>query len=532
MLLDFKTEDVGKSLQADVCIIGGGMAGIALAKEFANTGHSVVLLESGGLQFDRPTQDLYKGTNVRGDFSLTTSRFRMLGGTSYVWGGWCTPLDDSDFRKRDWVPYSGWPITKADLVPHYRRAQSLCELGRYRYTVAEWPSLAGQALALDSNLLGHRLWQLSPQTNFGEKYVGDLRKAANISLLLNATATEILTGDNARSVIEVRVASLNGRRTRVRARAYVLACGGIEIPRLLLASNRIEPKGLANGNDLVGRFFMEHPHPDAGGVLLTGGLESFKPYFENQVGKERVVLGFGPSESAQRRLGLLNSSIAVHGPLHFEPTDAWDSLMKLSRAFDERVWPPNAGSHVLNILRDLDGVIREGYLRAKEGPIRGFSFTARTEATPNPNSRVTLAEERDALGVKRIRLDWRPAELDRVTVARTMELLAREFGRLGVGRVRINELLLQNDLRWSENLSWFGHHMGTTRMSDDPKSGVVDANCCVHGVDNLFVASSSVFPTSGFANPTLTILALALRLADHLKGGWLRHLDSNQGPAD
>jgi choline dehydrogenase-like flavoprotein len=521
VLRDLKQDDVGKLLQADLCIVGGGMAGIALAKEFANTGHSVVLLESGGLQFDRPTQDLYQGTNVRGDFSLTTSRFRMLGGTSYVWGGWSAPLDEIDFQQREWVPHSGWPITRAELVPYYRRAQPLCELGAYRYTVPEWPSIAARALALDPNLLEHKFWQLSPQTNFGEKYLGELRQAPNITLLLNASATELVSAADARSVSAVQVAALNGRQTRVRARAYVLACGGIEIPRLMLASNRVEANGLANGNDLVGRYFMEHPHPDAGGVLLTGDVESFRPYFDRQVGKEQVVLGIGPSAGAQRRLHLLNSSIAVHGELRFEPSDAWDSLMKLSRAFDERSWPSNAGTHVMNILGDLDGVLREIYLKYRQGPIRGFSFTGRTESTPNPNNRVTLEPERDALGMPRVRLDWKPATADRLTMAKTMQLVAQEFGRLGVGRVRVNELLLQDDLRWSDNLSWFGHHMGTTRMSADAKTGVVDPNCRVHGMENLFVASSSVFPTSGYANPTLTILALALRLGDHLKANVL-----------
>ena len=521
MLRDLKQDDVGKLLQADLCIVGGGMAGIALAKEFANTGRSVVLLESGGLQFDRPTQDLYQGTNVRGDFSLTTSRFRMLGGTSYVWGGWSAPLDEIDFQQREWVPHSGWPITRAELVPYYRRAQPLCELGAYRYTVPEWPSVAARALALDPNLLEHKFWQLSPQTNFGEKYLGELRQAPNITLLLNASATELVSAADARRVSALQVAALNGRQTRVRARAYVLACGGIEIPRLMLASNRVEANGLANGNDLVGRYFMEHPHPDAGGVLLTGDVESFRPYFDRQVGKEQVVLGIGPSAHAQRRLHLLNSSIAVHGELHFEPSDAWDSLMKLSRAFDERSWPSNAGTHVMNILGDLDGVLREIYLKYRQGPIRGFSFTGRTESTPNPNNRVTLEQERDALGMPRVRLDWKPATADRLTMAKTMQLVAQEFGRLGVGRVRINELLLQDDLHWSDNLSWFGHHMGTTRMSADAKTGVVDPNCRVHGMENLFVASSSVFPTSGYANPTLTILALALRLGDHLKANVL-----------
>jgi choline dehydrogenase-like flavoprotein len=336
-------------------------------------------------------------------------------------------------------------------------------------------------------------------------------------LLLNATATEIVTREDARTVSEVRVASLGGRHTSVHARAYVVACGGIETPRLLLASKRTASGGLGNDHDLVGRFFMEHPHPNGGGVLLTQGLESFRPYSEHQAGAEKVVVGFGPSVQAQHRLGILNCSLAVEEPIHFEPSDAWDSLMKLGRAAEESTWPADAGSLVLSVLRDLDDVIREGYLRWRQGPIRGYSFTARTEATPNPQNRVTLAAERDALGMNRVRLDWRPAALDRVTVAQTMSLLAQEFGRLGVGRVKINGLLLEDDLRWSEGLSWFGHHMGTARMSSDPRTGVVDANCRVHGVENLFVASSAVFPTSGFANPTLTILALALRLADHLK---------------
>lgn len=517
MLIDFKTAEVGSLLQADICVIGGGPAGIAIARDFIGTGRSVILLESGGLQFDREVQSLDEGTNTRGDFSLRTSRFRMLGGTTYVWGGWCAPLDDSDFRKRDWVPYSGWPITKSDLLPFYARAQELCQLGRYRYTVPEWPSLAGKVLALDASKLEHRLWQMSPPTLFGEVYAAQLSKAPEVKLLLNATVTEIVARENAAAVSEVRVASLNGRTTRVRARAFILACGGIETPRLLLASHRVAANGLGNEHDLVGRFFMDHPHPDAGGVLLTGDAGSFRPYVDTEIGKERVVLGFGPSAPAQQRLRILNSSVAVHQPLHYAPSDSWDALSKLARGFEEWDWPANAGSLVLDVLRDLDDVIREGYLRATQGPVRGFSFTSRTETAPNPSNRVTLTDERDALGVNRVRLDWRVGSLERVTVEKTMRLLAEELGRLGVGRVRINELLLENDSRWSENLSWFGHHMGTTRMSSDPRSGVVDADCRVHGMANLFVASSSVFPTSGFANPTLTILALALRIADHVK---------------
>jgi len=517
MLIDFREGHVSDQVDADVCVIGAGAAGITIAREFAGTRHSVVVLESGGLDFEERVQDLYVGANPRDDFSLSTSRIRMFGGTTAVWGGWCAPLDDLDFRQRDWVPESGWPIDRSDLRACYARAQPVCQLGRFRYSVPEWPSLAAGALRLDPAKLEHRMWQLSPPARFGDVYREELDRARNVRVLLNATATEVVTEENETAAERIEIASLDGRRACVRAKVYVVACGGIETPRLLLLSRRFSPHGLGNHHDLVGRYFMEHPHPDAGGVLLSGGPETFKSYVDSQVGTEHVVLGFGPSAAAQQRLQILNSSVAVNGPLHLEPSQAWDSLMKLARTIGDGRWPKDAATHIYNVLRDLDDILREGYLRATDAPIHGFSFTARTETAPVASNRVTLVEDRDALGMNRVRLDWRPGTLERLTVQRTMQLLAEEFGRLDFGRVKINELLLEDDLRWSDNLSWFGHHLGTTRMSDDPKSGVVNSDCRIHGVSNLYVASGSVFPTSGFANPTLTIVALALRLADHLK---------------
>jgi choline dehydrogenase-like flavoprotein len=517
MLIDFREAAVPELLEADLCIVGGGAAGIAIAREFIDSSWSVVLLESGGLAPDARVQDLHRGENPRGDFTLHESRFRQLGGTTAVWGGWCAPFDAIDFESRDWVPHSGWPITRQTLMPWYRRAQTLCQLGEFRYEVADWPGLASLALGLDTARLSHRLWQLSPPTRFGETYRSELTRAQNLTLLLHATATKIVTGDSADAVTEILIANLDGRRGRVRARRYVVACGGIETPRLLLLSRDVETAGLANGNDLVGRFFMEHPHPDAGGVLVSGDIRRFDAYVRRTFGDEGIVMAFGPSADAQRRLRILNSSIAVGGSLRLGPTEAWDSLTKLARAVEHRHWPASAATHVGNVLGNLDGLLREGYRRRKRQPVRGYRFIARTETAPDPANRVTLSDERDALGQPRARLLWRPGSAERATVERTMLLVAAEFGRLDVGRIRLNELLLEDDDRWSENLSWFGHHMGTTRMSETPRTGVVDADCRVHGLANLYIAGSSVFPTSSFANPTLTLLALSLRLADHLK---------------
>lgn len=517
MLAYFEEIATGSHLEADVCIVGGGPAGIAVAKELDNTGLSVLVVESGGLDFDRPTQDLYRGVNDRGDFKLHKSRYRLLGGTSYVWGGWCAPLDAADFQPKAWVPGSGWPLTLNDLLPYYRRAQPLFDLGKYRYEVSDWNFGDTRVLALDPVKLSHRLWQLSPLAHFGEAYVNDLRRSENVRLLLFANATEIETDPDHTKVTGISIRDLHGRRARVTASAYVIACGGIETARLLLASRTRNPKGVANGQDLVGRYFMEHPHPDAGGVVFSASPDAMRPYAERDFESERIILGLGPSPAAQERLQILNCSVALHGSIHHQPSEGMDSLIKIARAFEAGQWPDNAGQHAWRVLSDLDDVLKESYLRTREGPVRGFGLIARTEVAPNPENRVTLMSEKDELGMPRVRLQWNVGELERVTIEQTIRLMAQEFGRLDAGRIQINELLLEESDAWSRNLSWFGHHMGTTRMSTDPRKGVVDPNCRAHELSNLFVASSSVFPTSGYANPTLTIVALAIRLADHLR---------------
>jgi choline dehydrogenase-like flavoprotein len=518
MLAYFEEIPTGSRLEADICIIGAGPAGIAMAREFEGTDLSVLLIESGGLDFDKETQNLYRGINERGDFKLHKSRFRIFGGTSYVWGGWCAPLDASDFETRAWVKDSGWPIKLADLTPFYRRAQPLFELGPYRYQVDQWDFGTAETLPLDRAKLRHILWQLSPPTVFGTTYLDELRTSKNIRVLLQANATEIVTDAVGSSVTRISLQDFHGRKSHVFAGAYVIACGGIETARLLLSSSRDQPWGLGNGHDLVGRFFMEHPHPDAGGVVFSVEPDLLRAYYEREFDSGRIILGWGPSAEAQEKLGILNCSVALHGSLHHGPSEGMDSLVKLARALESRRWPDDVSGHVWRVLRDLDNVLRESYMRATEGPVTGFGLIARTEVAPNPSNRLIMSDEKDELGMPRVKLVWNVGDLERLTVERTVNLLAQEFGRLGMGRVRINELLLEDNDTWSRNLSWFGHHMGTTRMSENPRTGVVDVDCKLHGMSNLYVASSSVFPTCGYANPTLTIGALAIRLADHLKG--------------
>ena len=518
MIIDFREAAARATYEADVCVIGAGAAGITIASELINSGRTVIVLESGGLERSEDVQALQLAGESGVPVALQATRVRGLGGTTAAWDGWCTPLDEIDFTERDWVPHSGWPITRQELLPFYERAQARCKLGKYAYRVSDWPELAKQALALDPEKLETKLWHLSiPPVQFGQAHADALRGASNVTLLLHATATEILTDENGKHVSEVRIADLGGAAAMVRASVYVIACGGIETPRLMLASNRVQTSGLANDYDMVGRFFMEHPHTDSGGVYLTAAPEAIWYYVHYLKGRFVVAPGLGPSASVQRQLRILNSSIVVRRPLLSEPSEGWDSLVKFSRGMRNERWPDSATTHLYNILRDVDDVVREGYLRLRSGPVKAYALMAKAEVAPNPANRITLEDERDALGVNRARLRWATSELDRVTVETTMKLVASELGRLGIGRVRINELLLEPDQKWIENLDWFGHHLGTTRMSLGPRTGVVDRDCRVHGVDNLFVSSAAVFPTGGYADPTLTIVALAVRLADHIR---------------
>ena len=273
MIIDFRDAEDGALIEADLCIIGAGAAGITLAREFAGSRVRLCLVESGGFDYEPAVQDLYAGENVGHDYDdLDVSRLRYFGGSTNHWNGFCAPLTPIDFRRRDWVPHSGWPITKSDLEPFYRHAQPICQLGPYAYGEQVWAELEVRPHDFDPAEVGLCFWQHSPPTRFGETYRAELERADNIRVLLYANAVNIETDQSASMVRQVELRTLDGKTGRVRAEAYVVACGGIENARLLLLSNQVEPAGLGNRHDLVGRFFMEHPHTEPG-IVVTDDSE-------------------------------------------------------------------------------------------------------------------------------------------------------------------------------------------------------------------------------------------------------------------
>ena len=503
MILDGRTVEPGARLATDLCIIGGGPAGVTVARAFEGSNVSVCLLESGGFEDDAASQALNRGidegTIARADH-LFMSRRRRFGGTTAVWGGWCRPLDDIDFEARDWVPHSGWPFGRETLAPYYDRAATVLRIDPLDRDTGDFEGVPGTNPLEKHPDVVTRVFQASPTEHgrFGEIHRDALKTSANIRLIFFANAVDLETDEHAKAVTAIKVASLGGRHFVVTPKVVVLAMGGIENPRLLLLSNRVQGQGLGNGHDVVGRYYMEHPWIYNAGRIVLVNTPRVARAFKVENSDVWRFQALGLSEATQRRLKLMNFRAYLKGV----PGSAGDTVdQAIGRAATHL-------AHAAGRKVATDGMARQY-----------FQMDVSSEQAPDPDSRVTLAEARDAFGNRMARLDWRLSALDRRTIRRSMAVIASGLGRELSGRMKNG---VGNLEPWPERTAGGHHHMGGTRIHEDPKRGVVDAQCRVHGVANLFVAGSSVFPTVGFANPTFTIVALAARLADHLKA-ILRH---------
>jgi choline dehydrogenase-like flavoprotein len=520
---DARELDDGHVLECDLCIVGAGAAGITIAHALADSRIEICLLESGGFDFEEPIQELYEGTNVGLPyFDLDICRLRMFGGSTNHWAGRCRPLDEIDFEERPWVPLSGWPLTRAELEPHYRAAQEICQLAAYDYTPEPWLNPGQEVLPFDPAKVVSRVWQFSPPTQFGEVYRDALEAASNITIVLHASVVDIAANETGSEVLGLEIETLTGKQLRARARAYVLACGGLENPRLLLAANRQVNAGLGNQQGMVGRCFMEHPHMNAARALVADPA-TLSFYDRGQ--------GGGAAQGIEV-VGCLNQSPArqqTEQVLNFDAlftadnigSSGYAALRRIWNAAEARRWPDDLSGDLWEALIDIDdtaaGLMGRFGLREYRADNASFLMWCSAEQAPNPDSRVRLGAAVDALGIPRIALDWRLSELDKRSLLAGHLAIAEELGRTGLGRLQIDDWLSADLTGWAPELVGGHHHMGTTRMSRDPGQGVVDPSSRVHGIANLYVAGSSVFPTSGSANPTLTIVALSLRLAEELE---------------
>jgi choline dehydrogenase-like flavoprotein len=534
MFLDARTIPDGTVLETGLCIVGAGPAGITLAREFAGTGVAVCLLESGGLAFERAVQALAEGTSAGARYTgLDTCQLRYFGGNGNAWGGWFRGLDDSDFAPRPWVEDSGWPFPAAELAPYYAAAHALSEVASADYDVDRAVALLGDPRAglipFDPVRLESILYRFSPPTRFGQVYRDAIEKAPNIRCLTHAHALGIrASGGDRPEATRLSAGCLDGGRFEVAARIFVLAAGGIENARLLLLSNDVRPQGLGNEHDLVGRYFMDHPHVMR--PLVADGRKAALGLYGLSFRGRGIAAGISLPAAVQEAEGILNYKASIYPVYPGQDSRGWQSFrnLVLSLAPSWRTDPYDrfalpfaekriSAGQVWDILRQLPQVTLGAFaqLLKPDRLVSTFVLESKPEQAPNRDSRVVLERERDAFGLNRARLEWRLKPIDRRTVVRAEAIVDAELRRLGIGRLAP----LPQDLgeEWPADFSGGWHQIGTTRASADPRQGVVDAQCRVHGVTNLFVAGASVFPTGGAVSPTPTVLALTLRLADHLK---------------
>ncbi|GAA4009654.1 GMC family oxidoreductase [Sphingomonas swuensis] len=519
-------EDRPGRLEADVAIVGSGVAGLTLARRLIEGGRSVLLLESGGLDYEAATADLNRGFSVGEDYyPLEDSRLRFVGGTTAIWGGRVAEFDAIDFERREWVPHSGWPFGLEALAGYYRDARTLLDLPAD--APDPLPSLLDQ---VDGPEVERREWLIDPQFDrFGHEAQRALFEHPRLTLVTHATVREIRCADDGGRIVGLDVVSPSGERVEVVAHDYVVAAGGLENPRLLLASNSVKPAGLGNDHDLVGRFFMEHPHGRGGHMVASGKrLWSLIEAFQKQsIGHYESASLVRPSDALQRERRVLNSALAL--AVRPAAGSRQPLLTSAYLAAKHRLDPTKRGRSAWRLYKSAGRVIRHNvgplmwWLRHRRG--NELALVLRAEQAPNPDSRVTLnRDELDATGMPRAVLDWRMTPLDRVSAAELVHAFGRRIEALDLGKVMPEPWLDDPARDWVSDplvsvhpLGGY-HHMGTTRMADDPRQGVTDGFGRVHGLPNLWVAGSSLFPTGGWANPTLTIIALALRQADRLLG--------------
>jgi choline dehydrogenase-like flavoprotein len=556
MIADLDTLDVSDSSddpesaglpRYDLCIVGSGPAGITLANELRGSGLRVCVLESG---LQRPTRrgDELRRVVSEGIHIKDWSRERVLGGASTTWAGLSSPLDALDFESRPWLSRSGWPIDRAELERDYSAAAE-----RYRFPVLTAFGPEGFA-RLKEEGIKQPLWRMidekvflaagEPQ-DFGREWTR-LFEEPDFDLYLDATLLELEAASEGARIRCGRVRSRSGRELRLRAQAFVLAGGGIENARLLLLSRGLCSAGLGNEHDQVGRCLMNHPKNYHGVLEFDPPVEGLPYYFGCLWQGFAGYAGLRLDPSLQRDSELLNSYVRLE-PL-FPWTDdagveALVTLVKNSRGLfarwkrrhaeelvelrdysetgddserqNARRGPLAAAGDALTTLLHAPKVAHYAYYRLSRAKPRIHRARVRNfmEMEPHPDNRVTLAEERDVNGQPLPRVTHACTALDRRSLISLHEILAMEVERTGFGRL-VSEL--DDEPPWPIDQD-ASHHMGTTRMGRDPATSVVDLHSRLHTVGNVWIAGASVFPTSGCANPTFTLVALAIRLARRLR---------------
>jgi choline dehydrogenase-like flavoprotein len=485
MLFDFNDAfDRVVGRKYDVCVCGTGPAGITTARKLAQGGKRVLLLEAGGLEYSDESQDHYKGKTIGKNpfWWLESGRLRYFGGASNHWGGLCAMMDPVTFENTsEGLP--GWPIPQSELLAGFDEAKEIFEIPGADYTPRKQPGLPSpdfnQFSVFDS-----------PPVRFGEKYRDEIRQSQQIDAFLNANVVDIRLTDDLAGVAHLRVENYKGNKVDVAADQYVIAFGGLENPRALLNANSQIPAGVGNQSGLVGGCFMEGLNVPLGRFVVTD------PAFWSK--DVRLV----PSAEFVRQHDINN------GVLDFAPNASSAGIGYSGRLKVVKEFLRDTGCY-LPAVRDLARKVVD-FDCVGDGLI-----TTLIEQQPNPKSRISLSDDVDSFGLRRSQIDWSFTEYDDKTIRTLAMAGARAMAQFDRARVQLSQYILDKDMTIGP-IGGQGHHMGTTRMSADPRYGVVDENSKVHGMRNLYMAGASVFSRCGGRNPTMTVVLLSLRLGKYL----------------
>jgi choline dehydrogenase-like flavoprotein len=553
MIEDARQIQPGTVLEADLCIIGGGSAAISVAMGYKDCGRSVIMIPGGGTNQTATGIDLYRGkVSPPGSHEpLEENRLRMWGGTTTVWGGRCVPFDPIDFQNRPWVPNSGWPIGPEDVASFMEPACTLSEAGIAEFDARKvFPNTQSEIIHGFDNqeLVSWPLERWSVPTDYCKRYRADLDGASNVRVLLHAHAVHLQLSPEGKTLSQVDAACSPGQIFHVRARRTVIGCGALENARLLLASRDVAQEGIGNEHDLVGRYYQSHRFGVCGHAVLKNPDKDFIYEFEKDPEGVYCRRRFWMTPEAQARHQVCNvvgfffrnvSGSSEHRNAMVSTVLLIKTLLGGARKGPKRLFEilrdqrRELFQHACIVLKDGPSVFGQlaevAYTRCFQKrrlpmvlPPRKtncFPLFYQTEHAPDHESRVVLdLSSVDDFGMPRLEARIRFSAIDHHTCSTFVKLFKQRFEEAGLGTFEVSDEELRllenpNPLDFNSN----SHNIGTTRMGKTPTEGVVDENCRVHSVENLFISGSSVFPTSSHANPTLMIVALGLRLADHLK---------------